>query len=446
MMYDTIIRGADLVSSDGVEPKTIAIQDGCVAVLATPGEPLEARTEIDVTGKIILPGLVDAHVHLREPGFTHKEDFGSGTRAAAAGGVTTLMDMPTDDPWTATAAEFEQKLNLMDGRIHVDVALQAAVGPRHNHIEALAELGAISFEIFLAGGLADFQVNDDRDFRALLQAIRGVGGIAGITAGDPEMIARLAQQIKASGRCDVAAFNAVRPPEVEVPGVERACAMAAETGTRIHFRQISCAASLEILKRFAHVEGISSEVTPHNLLLTDQDAARLGPFGAVIPPLRSEADCVALRNALKAGAIDIVATDHAPHLRVEKERGSDDIWQVAPGLPGVQTFGSVMLELAHRGALTLEDLVRVCAEQPARRFGLYPRKGALAIGSDADLVIVDQKATTEITDEDQLSKAGWTPFAGMQMSGAIERVMLRGQTICLDGKVTDAPVGAFLRS
>ena len=444
-MFDLLIRGVELVSSDGIEPQSIAIQDGKIAAIAAPGTTINAREEIDATGKLVMPGLVDAHVHLREPGFERKEDFVSGTMAAAAGGVTTVMDMPTDEPWTATVADFEHKRDLLENRVYVDVALQAAVGPQQNDIEALAELGAISFEIFLAGGRSDFQLDKDGAFRALLQAINGIGGVAGITAGDPHLIARLSDEIKASGRHDIAAFSAVRPPLSEVTGVERACAMAVETGARIHFRQISCGASVEILRRFGDRSAISSEVTPHNLLLTDADAARLGPFGAVIPPLRSEEECTALQNALHDGIIDIVATDHAPHLVAEKERGRDDIWQVAPGLPGLQTFATVMLELANRQALTLQDIARTCAEQPARLFGLYPRKGVLSVGSDADLIIVDQDATSTITDDEQLSKAGWTPFAGLTTQGRIGRVMLRGNTICLDGRIVGSPMGAFLR-
>ena len=444
-MFDVLIHGADLVSPEGIAPQSIAVQDGRIAAVLAPGEVIDAHEKIDATGKLVMPGLVDSHVHLREPGFEHKEDFGSGSLAAAAGGVTTIMDMPTDNPWTATEADFEQKQDLLADRVYVDVALQAAVGPENNNIVALADRGAISFEIFLAGGSPDFQVDGDDDLRNLLLAIKNVGAVAGITAGDPHLIARLSDEIKATGRCDIAAFNAVRPLASEVSGVERACAMAAETGTRIHFRQISCGASVEVLNRFADHATISAEVTPHNLLLTDEDAARLGPFGAVIPPLRSEAECATLRNALRVGAIDIVATDHAPHLVSEKERGRDDIWQVAPGLPGVQTFAAVMLELVNREALTLQDMVRACAEQPARLFGLYPRKGALAVGSDADLIIVDQNAKSEITNDDQRSKAGWTPFAGLTVHGHIGRVMLRGQTICLNGAVTGTPTGVFVR-
>lgn len=444
-MADTVIRGGELITPEGVGRKDIVIEDGRIAALVAPNEAIEARDEIDAAGRIVLPGFVDAHVHLREPGFEHKEDFSTGTRAAAAGGVTTLMDMPTDDPWTATAADFEQKRDLMTGRIHVDVALQAAVGPNHEDVAALAALGAISFEIFLAGGRADFQVDDDADFHRLLQAIKNVDGVAGITAGDPALIARLTDEVRASDGCDIAAFNAVRPPEAEAPGVARACVLAEETGARIHFRQISCADSVAVLKRQDGKGDISSEVTPHNLMLTDQDAARLGPFGAVIPPLRPDIEGAALRDALRDGVIDIVATDHAPHLPAEKERGQGNIWQVAPGLPGVQTFSAVMLELAQRGALSLEQLVRCCAEQPARRFGLYPRKGCIAVGSDADIVIVDQAATATITDGQQLSKAGWTPFAGLATHGVVERVLLRGRTICWDGAVSDRPTGVFVK-
>ena len=444
-MADTVIRGGLLVTSEGVQAKSVVIEDGAVAAIVAHDETVEAGKIVDATGKMIMPGFVDAHVHLREPGFTHKEDFSSGTMAAAAGGVTTVMNMPTDDPWTASASDFEQKRDIMDGRIHVDVALQAAVGATHGHIEALAELGAISFEIFLAGGRPEFQIEHDSQFRDALRAVKAVNGVAGITAGDAHLIAALLDQIKASGQKDIAAFNAVRPPESEATGVERACAMAAETGAKIHFRQISSAESVAVLRRFVHLDIISAEVTPHNLLLTESDAERLGPFGAVIPPLRSDADCMALLAALRDGIIDIVATDHAPHLREEKEIGRDDIWKVTPGLPGVQTFAPVMMEMVTRDNLGWPELVRTCAETPARLFGLYPKKGAVSVGSDADVIIVDCDAVSEISHDAQLSRAGWTPFDGVKIHNVIERTMLRGRTIYLDGEMVPSPSGKFLR-
>ncbi len=355
------------------------------------------------------------------------------------------MDMPTDNPWTATPEDFDQKRQLAEGKSYVDIALQAAVGPNHRHIEALAKRGAISFEIFLAGGRPAFQVDSDDDYRGILNTIKELDAVAGITAGDPEMITRLIEETKSSGGRDILSFNSVRPPASETAGVTRACRMAAETGARIHFRQISCADSIEVLREYLDADNISAEVTPHNLVLTEDHAIRLGPFGAVIPPLRTGTDCNALLGALQTGEIDIVATDHAPHLREEKERGREDIWQVAPGLPGVQTFAPIMLNLASGDTFSLPDLVRTCAEKPAQLFGLYPQKGSLAVGSDADLIIVDQNATTLIRDADQLSKAGWTPFDGLTTQSRIERVLLRGQTVAHDGKLVGNPVGQFLR-
>ncbi len=444
-MFDVVVRGGVLIDPDRSEPRTIAIADGTVAAILQPGEQVYGRTEIDASGKIVMPGFVDAHVHLREPGLEYKEDFASGTMAAAAGGVTTVMDMPTDDPWTATAAQFEEKRVLLEGKAYVDVGLQAAVGPGNEDIESLARLGAISYEIFLTGGRSDFMVEDDNDFLELMRRIETVGGMAGITAGSPAIVDRLTNQAKLHADPDIKAFSKTWPPISEALGIARACVLAAETRTRIHFRQISCGDSVAVLKRYSDLDGISSEVTPHHLLLTEADADRLGPFAAVIPPLRPDAEGRILTAALRDGPIDIVATDHAPHTREEKERGRENIWLAPPGLPGLQTVCSAMLELEAQGAVSLTDIVRTCAEQPARLFGLYPRKGALIAGSDADLIVIDRSALTEIRDEDQYSKAGFTPFAGRKVRGRVEVVLLRGETIAGDGKVIGHPTGQFVR-
>lgn len=444
-MFDVVVKGGVLVGPERTDPQTIGISDGTVVAILPPGEPAPGRCEIDATGKFVLPGLVDAHVHLREPGFEHKETFATGTMAAAAGGVTTVMDMPTDDPWTATAADFEDKRALLEGKAYVDVALQAALGPNLDELETLVDLGAVSFEIFLAGGGADFTVEADDDLLELMRRIQAVDSVAGITPGSTAIIERLIGQAKAHAKSDIHALNGTRPPISEALGVARACVVAAETGARTHFRQISCGDSVAVLGRFAEIEGISSEVTPHNLLLTDADAERLGPFGAVMPPLRSDAETRILRAALRAGSIDIVATDHAPHTREEKARGLADIWLAPTGLPGLQTFSTVMLELVDRGDLSLSDVVRTCAEQPARRFGLYPRKGALTVGSDADLVVIDASAVSVIRDEDQYSLAGYTAFAGREVKGSVTRVLLRGETIMHDGQLVGGPTGRFIR-
>ena len=443
-MFDLIIRGGQLVSPVGIERAHLGISNGRIAAVVGLGESITGAAEIDAAQRLVLPGLVDAHVHLREPGLVHKEGFETGTKAAAAGGVTTVMVMPTDDPWTATPEEFERKRALTEGKIHVDVALQAALGPHHHDVQKLADLGAISFEIFLAGGTPDFLVERDADLIRLLESTRAAGAVAGITPGSQTMIAQLTQEQKASQTPTIRAFAAARPARSEAFGVARACRLAKEVGARVHLRQISCAASVEELERGSDRQYVSSEVTPHNLLLTEEDADRLGPFGVVIPPLRSEADASAVRDALRRGTIDIAATDHAPHLPAEKERGRDNIWKAASGLPGLQTFAATMFELVERDVLSISDLVRVCSERPARLFGLFPRKGSLARGADADLILVDPNGSTEIRNEDQYSKAVVTPFAGRRCRGRVELVLLRGKVIAREGKVEGVPTGQFV--
>ena len=444
-MFDLLVKNGVVVGPVTSELRTIAVSDGKVAAILDPSENVSGHKVIDATGKLVLPGFVDAHVHLREPGFEYKEDFSSGTMAAAAGGVTTVMDMPTDDPWTASKEDFEKKRELIKNKAYVDVALQAAVGPKDGDIEILSSLGAISFEIFLAGGRPDFIVYDDDKLLGLMQRIKEVHGVAGITAGSPSITENLLKKTRESCRPDIHAFNKVRPPISEVLGVARACVIAAETGIRAHLRQISCNDSVQMLQRFSEHSQISSEVTPHNLLLTETDAARLGCFAAVIPPLRPETEVKLLREALRNKVIDIVATDHAPHTIEEKEKGKENIWLTAPGLPGLQTFCTSMIELEELGILSINDIVRTCSYQPAYLFGLYPRKGALLSGSDADLIIIDKATITEIRDEDQFSKSRFSPFSGREVKGAVTHVLLHGKSIAEKGKVIGQPSGIFLK-
>lgn len=423
-MFDLLVERGSVVEGEGLRPRTLAVKDGKIAALLEPGAG-EALEKIDASGCIVLPGLVDAHVHFREPGLTHKEDFDSGSRAAALGGVTTVMVMPTDKPMTQTPQQLLEKKALAQGRCRVDFALQALLGPDLSQVQALAWEGVVSFEIFL-GLLGEGQkiVDSDR-LVAALKAVRAVGGVAGVTPFD-EGLALKAPSL---------------PPEVEAAGVARALCAHRIAGGRIHLRQISSALGLQALGLAG--EGVTSEVTPHNLLLTGDTLTRLGAVAKVVPPLRSEADALAMRQALAAGRISIVATDHAPHAPQEKDAGLD---QAPGGFPGVQTMLPLLLKLVADGALSYAGLVRVACEQPARIFGLFPRKGALRPGSDADLVLVDPARPMRISNADQASKAGRTPFDGWTVPATPRMTLLRGEALCRDGNIVSAPRGRFLSS
>jgi dihydroorotase len=408
-MFDLLIRDALLVVDEGLRPRSLALRGGKVAAVLAPREEVQARQVFSFPGCIALPGLVDAHVHFREPGLTHKEDFESGSCAAALGGVTTVMVMPTDKPMTQTAAQFEEKRSLAEGRSRVDFALQALLGPDLTHVEALARAGAVSFEIFL--GLIDPKIEDSALLAAALESVRAVGGVAGVTPYD-EGLARRAPSL---------------PPEIEAAGIARALCAQRLARARLHVRQVSSRLGIAALALAG--DEVSCEVTPHNLLLTHEAVDRLGAVAKVVPPLRAETDVAAMRQALAAGRISIVATDHAPHAPQEKDAGMD---RAPGGFPGVQTMLPLLAKLVADNVLNYADLVRVACERPARLFGLYPQKGSLRPGADADIVVLDPARPMRIRNADQASKAGRTPFDGWEVPATPRMTLLRGEPVALE--------------
>lgn len=442
---DAAVVGGELVSGGRVRQATLGIRDGKIALLGDPDAPVNAREIIDALGLIVLPGLVDAHVHLREPGFEAKEGFETGTRAAAAGGVTTVMVMPTTRPPTGTPEAFEDKVQRATGKAHVDFAIQALVAGDLSHVPALARLGAVSFELFLGDVPPPLSAGDNRAVLEALERIAAVGGVAGVTCSDDAIIQRELARLNAAGDKSPRAFARSRPAIAEALGVARAGLLAAEARARVHFRQISCRESITMLAALRRMHpGISAETTPHNLLLTEDELDRQGPYAKVTPPLRSAEDLEALFAALRDGTIDIVATDHAPHLPAEKEAGRNDIWQAPGGFPGLQTLLPLMLNEVARGRLSLAEVAALCCERPARLFGLYPQKGVLEPGSDADLVLVDPKREASIENDAQLSRARITPFAGRRVRGWPVATLLRGRVVMRDGRIVGSPAGALV--
>jgi len=443
-MLDLLIKGGQVFDETGGREAAVAIAEGRVAAIVTSGALPSARDVIDATGKLIFPGLVDSHVHFRDPGLTHKEDFSSGTLAAAAGGVTTVMVMPTDNPFTLTPEDFSDKRTLAEGRAHVDFALQAGLGPDRTHVRPLAELGAISFEIFMSDLPASLLTDNLSTLISSLEAVRDAGSIAGVTPGNNVLFNRAADVARREHGGTLRAFPLARPPAAEAVGIAEACIAALTTGARVHLRQVSSELSLRALQAL-RADNISTEVTVHNLALTEDDYLRMGMVAKVAPPLRPQQDVDALRAAVRSGALDAVATDHAPHHPDEKAAGENDVWKGPGGFPGVQTLLPVMLSLVERDVLSYAELVKLCCANPARLFGLYPRKGSLRRGADADLSIVDPKKSMTIRNEDQLSKARNTPFAGLAVGATPVLTLLRGSVIMRDGKPMGSAAGRFLK-
>ncbi|MGT2465773.1 dihydroorotase [Mesorhizobium atlanticum] len=440
-MFETLIRGGMLVNADGLSRGDVGIAAGKVAAVIAPGEAAEARTVIDASGSLILPGLVDAHAHLRDPGLTHKEDYSSGTHAAALGGVTTVLDMPTDEPWTATAEQLADKMAIAEGRIHVDVGLQAVVSRDLSRIPRLLDLAPVSFELFTADVPDGFLFATLDDVAEALQAFAGTDTLVGISPGDQSILAGSTARDRSGS---IAAFLDSRPPLAEANGIARALVAAASAEAKVHVRQINSELGVETWSRLRGMADASVETTPQNLFFAAQDYETQGANLKASPPLRFAHDVDALRAALGAGLIDIVATDHAPHAPAEKAASYAAFADIPGGMPGLQTLLPTMLRLVDDGLIALPDLVRMCSHNPAERFGLGRRKGCIAAGSDADLLILDPRRSSTIAGADQVSRAGYTPFDGWTVKSRLISVFLRGDEIVRDGKLVGPAQGKIV--
>ncbi|RUU68658.1 dihydroorotase [Mesorhizobium sp. M2C.T.Ca.TU.009.01.2.1] len=440
-MFDTLVRGGTVVNADGLSRGDIGIAAGKVAAIIAPDEAAEAGTVVDASGSFVLPGLVDAHVHLRDPGLTHKEDFSSGTHAAALGGVTTVLDMPTDEPWTATAEQLADKMATTEGRIHVDVGLQAVVSRDLSLVPRLLDRAPVSFELFTADVPDAFLFATLDMVAEALKAFTGTDTLIGISPGDQSILTGSSERDRSG---TITAFLDSRPPLAEANGIARALVAAASAEARIHVRQINSELGAETWSRLRGIADASVETTPQNLFFTARDYETQGANLKASPPLRSPHDVDALRAALGAGLIDIVATDHAPHAPAEKAARYAAFADIPGGMPGLQTLLPAMLRLVDEGLIGLPDLVRMCSTNPAERFGLGRRKGRIAAGYDADLLIVDPRRSSIIANADQVSRAGYTPFDGWTVKARLKNVFLRGREIVRDGRLVGPTQGKIV--
>ncbi len=400
-----LIRDATL--ADG-RVRDVRVRDGRVDGVARhlPGEPT-----VDADGKLLLPGMIDLHVHFREPGAAHKETWTTGSRSAAAGGVTTVVDQPNTDPPTVSGTAFDAKAALAAGAL-VDYGLNGGVTPDWEP-EGLFERPLFALgEVFLADSTGDMGI--DRDlFAAAVAAAAEHDLPVTVHAEDATLFDESARE-----RSDPDAWSAYRTAEAELAAVEDAAALAREADTHLHVAHASTPEAVDA------ADPMSCEATAHHLFLSREDYNRLGTLGRMNPPLRSERRREALFERLADGRVDIVASDHAPHTRAEKDA---TVWDAPSGVPGVETTLPLLLAAAREGYIDYERVRDATARLPAELFGLE-RKGRVAEGYDADLVLVDPDNVQEIQATDLHTNCGWTPYEGM--NGVFpEWTMRRGETV-----------------
>lgn len=439
MTLDLIIRNGTLVSSSGRRVADVGVADGRIAAIKPPGVLGDATAELDATGLHVLPGVIDEHVHFRQPGFEAEEDWLTGSRAAVMGGVTTVLEMPNTVPPTDSVAAAQQKLALAAARSLCDFGIHGLAGGSVAAVAGLIGSGLIvGLKVFLGPTTGGHRAPDDSVLRHLLELARAAGLRVGFHAEGESLIRGAEDRLRAAGRTDAAAHLESRPVAAEVAAIERAGQLLRETGAQGHIFHLTSREGLAAVERWraAGVE-LTCEATPHHLLLGLDTYQRHGGLARVNPPIRGEPHASALLAALADGRIDCLGSDHAPHLADAKRRPA--IWDVPAGFAGVETLLPLMLTEVHQGRLSLGRLVSATSEQPARAWGLWPRKGAVEVDSDADLTLVDMARPGVVRAADLHGKNNATPFDGRQTVGAPVATIVRGHVVMRDGELLAGP-------
>lgn len=437
MTFDLGIEGGTLVSSAGRFRANLYVQDGTVAAVQDEVRP--ARHRVDARGLFVLPGMIDGHVHFQDPGDTSREDFITGSSAAALGGVTTVIEHTHSDP-VRTASFLRDKIEHLHSRSLVDFGLAAHVWPED--VPRVADLwtaGVQFFKLFtctthgvpalVPGVLLDL-------FRRLAQ----IDGLALVHCEEESITAEAERHLRAEGRKDFGILPLWRSREAEQLAASATVQLARMTGCRVIVAHVSHPAVLEHTRR-ERLRGarLWVETCPQYLYLRESQIHEYGPYRKFTPPARTEAEAQGLWEAVTDGDVTHISTDHAPSTRAHKDEGLHDMWQAHFGLPGVQTTLTMLLEAVNAGRLTLERVTQLVSESPARLYRLWPRKGSLQPGADADLVLVDLEKPHTLTDSAMVSKAGWTPYHGLQVRGRVVATYLRGQLIAEHGRPASAP-------
>jgi dihydroorotase len=441
MTADLVIHNGKVVSPDGVIDASIAIKDGRVLAIGAADAMPPAAETFDACGLHILPGAIDVHVHFRDPGYPHKEDWESGTAAAAFGGVTTVFDMPNTIPPTGTAEILAAKHKIAAAKAHVDFGLYGLLGDDTiAAVPALVDGGVIGFKCYMGNTFGKIPSPSTGAMLEAFEVVAPTGKRISLHAETNDIMERRQQRLTAAGIHDQFAHLAARPAVVAVEAVSRAAILAEWTGARIHILHMSSAEELRPLRE-AKARGvdITGETCPHYLLLSTDDYDRVPGVIAVNPPVREARNREPLWQALLDGSIDMVATDHAPHTPEEKTR--NDIWTVDCGFPGVETQMPLMLNEVHAGRMSICDYVRMSSYNPARIWGLFPHKGNLQPGSDADIAMVDLSRAHTIRDAKIQSRSKISPWDGRKVTGLPVHTLVRGRFVMKHRKLVPATKG-----
>lgn len=435
-MKKILLKDGQVGCGLGVYDAHVLIEGGKIVDIYDWDKTPEADEVIDCKGKLILPGLIDAHVHFREPGHAYKEDWGTGSSAAVAGGVTTVLDMPNNHPPVVSVKDLEAKRKLIAGRSYCNYGLY--IGFNGKNIDEVNASDAVAVKFYACDSTGDMGVKDEK---AVAELFEKSNKLIVVHAEDANCVAENNEQYLAEfgdREVDPAVHSKIRSAKCAAIAVRKVCELAKTYGSKLHIAHLSTEGELEIVNEY---ENVTCEVAPHHLLLCDDDYETLGNFLRVNPPARSREDIFALWKGLKFGEIDIIATDHAPHTIVEKEQ---DYLKAPSGIPELDTLGPILFNTVNDEGLQVAEVVKLCCEKPAEIFGLKG-KGQIEPGFDADIVVVDMDLEKEVLRDELFTKCGWSPYEGMNLKGWPVMTFVGGELVFKDGKIIGKPAGEEIR-
>ena len=439
MTVDIVIKNGLMVLPSGITQGSIVIDEGKIIGIVKSSEP-QADRVIDATGKVVLPGMIDMHVHLRDPGFPARENFESGTRAAAAGGVTTVIDMPNTVPATVTVEAFLEKKKIVDAKSLIDYGFIGGAGEiPPEDIIGMTKVGATAFKSFLIARFKELAASDYTLYKHM-QLLGELERPLLVHAENGDIVDKFMEEAVASGRTDPMAHCDFRPAIAEIEAVMRCITLAAGTECHLHICHMSSGDAVDIVE-WAQSTGqlVTAETSTNYLLFNKEAMNERGPYAKVDPPLRSKDDQLRLWEALNDGTIEVLASDHAPYTKEEKDLGFKNIFDAPSGGVVIETTLPLMLDAVNNDKISLERLVEVFSTNPAMMNGLYPKKGDLMLGADADIVIADMDMPFHIKGENLKTIQKITPYEDMKGKGMPVMTLVRGQVIYEAGQVIGKP-------
>ncbi len=444
MIVDSVLANAKAYLNGQVVDCSIAIEEGKIFKIGKETQMPGADQKINLKSQLVLPGLIDEHVHLRDEGKAYKEDFYTGTAAAAAGGFTTVLDMPNNEPVTMSVETLRNRMSLAQRRILVNVGFYSEFPKKLAETEDIVSEGAVGFKLFMGSQIGGVNIDDDQELQEAFRKVAPLGVPVAVHAEDKAMLTANENKLKQAKKVSVSAFQNAHSEAVEAKAVERLLKISASTDVRLHFCHVSTKEGLNAIAKAKKAgRKITCEVTPNHLLLSTADLERVGQLLIMAPPLRNKDHVEALWKGLEAGWVDSLGSDHAPHALGEKSASS--VWDVKVGVPGLETTLPLILTAVRKNRLSLSQAMQLLAEKPAEIFGLTDR-GRLEQGEKADLTVVDFNGKFKIDASKFKSKAKYSPYDGWEVQGKPVKTFVDGLLVFDEGEiVAKAGNGSLVR-